>query len=75
VLAITKVKNSDGQPDDAYHRTEYASANIFYTPIELGLIGVEVLYGRRINKDKQDGTALRVLVSFKYTFSYDLFTR
>jgi hypothetical protein len=75
VLAITKVKNSDGQPDDAYHRIEYASANILYTPIERGLIGVEVLYGRRFNKDKQDGTALRVLVTFKYTFSYDLFTR
>jgi hypothetical protein len=75
VLATTNVDNSDGQTDDAYHRTEYFSANILYRPIERGLIGAEILYGSRKNKDDQEATALRVLTTLKYTFDYDMFKR
>jgi hypothetical protein len=67
--ASTIVDNTELQADDAYKAGHYASANLLLTPMKNVLLGPEVLWGMREDKNGADGTDVRVQVSFKYSFS------
>lgn len=67
--SFTKVDNTNFQDPDAFHKGEYASANLLYTPVENVLAGVEFLWGRRTDNNGDDGTDLRMQASFKWSFS------
>lgn len=63
--SFTKVDNTNFQDATAFHKGEYASANLLYAPFDNVLAGVEFLWGRRTGK----GTDTRMQSSFKRTFS------
>jgi hypothetical protein len=54
------VYNRDPQPGDALHATVRLNANLIYSPVSRLDLGIEVLWGRRTNRDGQDGRAAQV---------------
>lgn len=67
--ARTQVDNRSFQSGDAFQRGEYASVNLLHTPMKNALMGLELLWGQRVNFDQTSGQDIRSQVSFKYTFS------
>lgn len=65
----TQVDNSSLQEGDAFHKGQYASANLLYYPTKNVMMGVEGLWGSREDKDGGFGDDIRTQVSFKYNFS------
>jgi len=63
-----KLKLTDSQPGDTYKSTTYASLNIIYTPIRFLSVGVEYIYGERLNKDNGYGNDHRVQFSTQVNF-------
>jgi hypothetical protein len=57
VLGYTQVDNYDFQADDAYRRTKRISLNLLWSPINSIDIGVEFLWGERMNKNGERGNA------------------
>ena len=57
VLGYTQVDNYDFQADDAYRRTKRISLNLLWSPINSIDIGVEYLWGERMNKNGERGNA------------------
>lgn len=66
---ITEVDNQNLQTGDAFNKGEYASLNLLHTPNEKILVGGELLWGQRTDKDGDSGSDVRVQVSVKYKFS------
>jgi hypothetical protein len=60
--------NSGGQTPDAFHKGQYLSANLLYTPAPDILMGVEYLWGERQNNNGRAGVDNRVQFTFKYNF-------
>jgi hypothetical protein len=60
--------NTDGQLDNAMALIQYGNVNVLYKPIPEFLVGPEFVWGRRENKNGDDGTDMRVQVSAKYKF-------
>ena len=58
--SFVDVSNFDFQPPDAYNKTHRFAINLVFSPAERVDVGVEYIYGRRENKDRQDGTANQV---------------
>ena len=55
---------------DAYHRGQYAIANLLYTPVENLMYGGELQWGRRSNfGDGFHANDYRIQFSFRYNFS------
>jgi hypothetical protein len=67
--SFTKVDNTNFQEATAFHKGEYASANLLYTPADNVLAGLEFLWGRRTDNDGDRGTDSRLQASFKWSFS------
>ena len=67
--SFTKVDNTNFQDPTAFHKGEYASANLLYAPLDNVLAGVEFLWGKRTDNDGETGTDARVQASFKWSFS------
>jgi hypothetical protein len=67
--SFTKVDNTTLQEPEAFHRGEYASINLLYTPVKNVLVGGELLWGQRTDHDGTSGDDVRVQVSVKYDFS------
>ena len=67
--SFTKVDNTNFQEDSAFHKGQYASANILYTPLDNVLIGAEVLWGKRTDNDGDSGKDTRLQTTFKWSFS------
>lgn len=65
----TRVDNSDLQDDSAFQKAEYASVNLLHTPVRNVMIGGELLWGSRQDKDGAYGDDIRTQISFKYSFS------
>lgn len=63
----------DGQTESAYKAARYASLNVLYHPIANMLVGPELLWGQRENKDGENGDDTRVQVTFKYDFAGTIF--
>jgi hypothetical protein len=61
--------NVTGQADDAFKTGQYFSVNALYHPLPDMLVGPELLWGRREDKNGDSGSDTRVQVSFKYNFS------
>lgn len=65
----TQVDNSDLQEDTAFNTGEYALVNLLHTPIDNVLVGGELLWGSRTDKNGDYGNDVRTQISFKYSFS------
>nr|WP_277622547.1 DcaP family trimeric outer membrane transporter [Sphingomonas telluris] len=67
--SFTKVDNTNFQDDTAFHKGEYASANLVYAPFDNVVAGLEFLWGKRTDNDGDKGTDTRMQGSFKWSFS------
>lgn len=67
--SITNNWNTDFQAGDAYKSGQYASTNLLWTPAARVMLGVELLWGRRIDSDGAAGDDIRTQISAKYSFS------
>lgn len=61
-------KNKDVQQPTAYHRTNYATANIVWTPDPRWLLGFELVYGSRKDKDGEKGSNIRAIMTSRFNF-------
>lgn len=62
------VYNKPSQPDDALRSISSPHFNLIYRPNRLLEIGGEVMWGRRKNKDGNNGDATRLQFSIQYKF-------
>ncbi|MGI9517107.1 MAG: DcaP family trimeric outer membrane transporter, partial [Pirellulaceae bacterium] len=64
--------NSADNPDfivgGALSSTLYSAANLVWNPTEKVTVGIEYLYGNRINQDDAKGTANRILLSTRFVY-------
>jgi len=67
--SFTKVDNTNFQDGTAFHRGDYASANVLYHPATNVLTGPEVLWGKRTDNDGNKGEDWRVQYTVKWDFS------
>ena len=67
--SYTEVDNERYQAGDAFHKGEYASINLLYTPSTPIMMGVEYLWGQRTDNDGDTGDDNRLQFSMKYSFS------
>jgi hypothetical protein len=67
--SFTKVDNTNFQEPTAFHKGEYASANLLWTPHENILAGGEFLWGRRTDNDGDKGSDTRLQATFKWSFT------
>jgi hypothetical protein len=58
-----------GQLGNAMETLQYATVNLLYQPIPEFFVGPEFIWGRRENRDGQDGTDSRIQFSAKYKFN------
>ena len=70
--SFTQVDNTLLQEASAFHKGEYASINLLYTPSSKILIGGEMLWGRRTDNDGATGNDVRFQFSVKYNFGADI---
>ena len=61
-------QNSPGQLDDAQHQGYYASANLLWYPMQNVTLGVEGLWGERVNINGAKGQDERVQFSARVKF-------
>jgi hypothetical protein len=57
------------QQANAYQNGQYVSGNILYTPDKRILVGGELLWGQREDKNGATGEDTRIQFTFKYSFS------
>jgi hypothetical protein len=65
----TRLDNTSFQTADAFRSGQYASANLLYTPDKRIMMGGELLWGQREDKNGDHGEDFRIQFSFKYNFS------
>ena len=70
--SITQVDNTALQGPTTYHRGEYASVNLLYTPTPNFLVGLEAIWGQRTDNDGRSADDARFQFSVKYSFSRQL---
>ena len=68
VYGALDVDNRAAQPPDSFDKSQYASANLVWTPTKRWLFGVEGLWGKRVDKDGADGTDFRTQFTTRFTF-------
>ena len=80
--SMLNIDNSDGQDYYAFHRGQYALANLIYYPVPNVMMGAEVQWGNRDNFNNLNDEAdypedylktadiIKVQFSFKYNFSH-----
>jgi hypothetical protein len=74
--SIVSIDNSNGQDPSAFHRGDYACANLLYYPTTNAMMGVELQYGRRENfSDDFRTDIVKIQFSFKYKFSQSFFRK
>jgi len=67
--SFDEVDNTNFQEATAFHKGEYASANLLWAPAPRLLTGLEMLWGKRTDNDGNTGTDLRAQFTFKVSFS------
>jgi hypothetical protein len=65
------VSNLGFQTAGAYHRTNRLSLNILWNPFPGTDLGIQCIWGQRINKDGADGTARQIQLRAHYYFLPD----
>lgn len=68
VLSLVEVNNYDFQPETDYKRTIRSTANVIWSPINEIDLGLEFLWGRRMNENGNKGTAVQI--QFVSTFRF-----
>jgi len=68
VFGFAQEQNTNLQPDNSYHQSDYSAANIIWNPIGSLNLGTEFLYGWLVEKDKSSANAPRFIFSAKYNF-------
>jgi hypothetical protein len=68
----TQVDNTNFQTADAFHKAQYASVNLLWTPVSNFMMGGEVLWGDRQNNDGLSGRDWRFQFTLKYNFGIKL---
>ena len=66
--AWAQLDNSEFQPDDSIRKAGSVHANLIWFPYRMASTGIEVMWGRRENKDGASGNAWRIqgMVKFKF---------
>jgi hypothetical protein len=64
--------NTDAQANGAFRVGHYALGNVLYTPAKNVMVGGELQWGRRENKDGFQSDGFKVQFSAKYNFSWKL---
>jgi hypothetical protein len=67
-VGVVDIGNFDFQDDSDYNRTVRASANLIYNPTHNVQLGVEFLWGQRVNKDDSKGKASQLQFAARYIF-------
>jgi hypothetical protein len=71
--SMNQITNSSGSLPSAYHRGQYALANLLYYPVENMFLGPELQWGKRDNwHDGFTSDDWRIQFSVKYNFKYQL---
>jgi len=60
--------NENVQESTAYHETMYSSLNLTWVPDPRWLLGAEVVYGSREDKDGESGSNIRTVVTSRFNF-------
>ena len=68
----TRLNNTNFQTGDAFRTGDYASVNLLYKPLENLLVGGELLYGRREDRNGESGSDTRFQLSIRYSFAVPL---
>ena len=68
VFGWVDVDNKDEQSDDSLSRTLYGAGNLVWSPLKQVDMGFEYLWGKRENKNNDDGTAKRIQATSKFKF-------
>src|SRR6202008_1637495 len=66
--SFDKVDNTNFQEPTAFHRGDYASANLLWAPIDNIRVGAEVRWGKRTDNDGEKGHDMRLQGTFKWSF-------
>lgn len=66
--SFTQVDNTNFQEPTAFHKGQYASLNLLWTPTKDILIGGELLWGKRTDFDGVTGDDVRFQFSVKYSW-------
>ncbi|WP_206367557.1 DcaP family trimeric outer membrane transporter [Sphingomonas sp. HDW15A] len=67
--SFTKVWNTNFQDASAFHKGEYALANLLWYPADPVMAGLELQWGQRTDNDGDKGDDLRLQASFKWSFT------
>jgi hypothetical protein len=70
--SFTQVDNTNFQATNAYHKGDYASANLLWYPAKKVMLGGELMWGKRTNNDGTTGDDVRFQFSIKYDFGTKL---
>ena len=65
---LVSILNKVYEEDSVFSNAQYVSGNLFWDPGAGARVGVEYTWGRRENKDKQDGFANRIAFILYYDF-------
>ena len=68
VFGWVDVDNRSEQSDDSLDRTLYAAGNLVWSPLKQVDMGFEYLWGKRKNKNNDDGTARRIQATTRFKF-------
>jgi hypothetical protein len=63
-----KQNNKDVQLPTAYKETSYGSLSLVWTPDPRWLLGAEVVYGSREDKDGESGSDVRTVITGRFNF-------
>jgi hypothetical protein len=66
--SYVQINNVDFQPDDAYYRTQRFGGSFIWSPIDRIDIGAELLWGQRMNKDREFANASQLQLSATYRY-------
>ena len=68
--SVLRIDNSEAQTPDAFHKGQYALANLLYHPLPNLLLGPEIQWGKRDNYlDGFSSDILRLQFSVKWSFA------
>ncbi len=68
VYGALEADNQVAQPATAFKSSQYASGNFVWNPNANWLLGVEGLWGERVDKDGANGTDFRTQFTTRYSF-------
>jgi hypothetical protein len=68
IASVVSIDNYSWQGPESYDNTRRISGNLIWSPTVRVDLGGEAIWGRRQDKDNEDGTATQIQLSAKYRF-------